>query len=158
VGAILASEGVRKPVQPRGPSNGDKPFVRAGRPITFLVVEDEALIALDIEAMVREAGGRPLSLAATADEAEKLATVLEPDIILMDVRLKGPRDGIAAAHAIRARRDVPIVFVTGNEESTTLERIRVFNGTAPVGKPVRATALISAVLAALRDGGSGPVH
>jgi AmiR/NasT family two-component response regulator len=123
--------------------------VRDGLPITFLIVEDEAVIAMDLELMIADAGGRPVGLAATAADAERLAGVLRPDVILMDVRLKGERDGIAAAYAIREALGTPIVFVTGNEEAETVGRIRAVNGSSPVHKPVRASALIDAVLEAL---------
>jgi CheY-like chemotaxis protein len=143
---------------PSAPESGEGPFVRDGAPVRFLIVEDEAVIAMDLETMVSESGGQPVGMAATAAEAERLAAALAPDVILMDVRLKGARDGIAAAEAIREAHGIPIVFVTGNEEATTLGRIRGFNGSSPVPKPVRAPALVQAVLAALQGAtrGTGP--
>jgi CheY-like chemotaxis protein len=67
----------------------------------------------------------------------------------MDVRLMGERDGIDAARAIREFSTVPIVFVTGNSDRPTVERIRAFEGGAPVAKPVTQEALVDAVVQAL---------
>ena len=131
-------------------ASAERPFVIDGAPLTFVIVEDEAVIAMDLELMITEAGGQPVGVAATAADAERLAGALKPDVILMDVRLKGARDGIAAAYAIQEAHDTPIVFVTGNEEAETVGRIRAFNGSNPMHKPVRVSDLVLAVLDARR--------
>jgi AmiR/NasT family two-component response regulator len=107
---------------------------------------------LDLQSMIVDAGGEVLGIAAKASDAEQLAQALRPDIILMDVRLRGERDGIASAHAIRTLLDAPIIFVTGNEDPDTVARIRAASGGLPVHKPVHPRALIDAVLVALNRG------
>jgi len=67
----------------------------------------------------------------------------------MDVRLRGERDGIAAAQMIRNGLGSAIVFVTGNEDADTSARIKSVCGVGPVRKPVVPKTLVSAVLEAL---------
>lgn len=142
-----ATNGSPSPPFPGGSSD---PFVRDGVSLTFLIVEDEAAIALDLQSIIMDAGGQVLGMAATASDAERLAYALRPDIILMDVRLRGERDGIAAAHAIRTQLDTTIVFVTGNEDLDTVARIMATSGGPPVHRPIRPRGLIEAALTALR--------
>jgi len=127
---------------------------RFGKPLNVLIVEDEPLTAMDFSLMVEDSGGRTVGTASSAVSAEALAKTASPDVILMDVRLTGERDGIDAARAIRAFSAVPIVFVTGNSDRPTVERIRAFEGAAPVVKPVTQEALVSAVVRALRGVGA----
>lgn len=127
---------------------------RFGKPIRVLIVEDEPLTALDFSLMIEDAGGRTVGTASSAAGATALARSAAPDVILMDVRLMGDKDGIDAAHEIRAFSDVPIVFVTGNTEPSTVARIRAF-GAAPVAKPVVQETLVLAVAHALRGEAGG---
>src|SRR5689334_20834021 len=71
------------------PGESPDPFVKDGVALTFLIVEDEAAIALDLQSIIMSAGGQVLDIAATAADAERLASALRPDVILMDVRLRG---------------------------------------------------------------------
>lgn len=81
-------------------------------PSEILVVEDEGIVARDIQQQLTGLGYVPVGHATTAEQAIVLADSLQPDLVLMDIRLAGPMDGVAAADAICARRDVPIVFIT----------------------------------------------
>lgn len=150
----LASSGGHP--QPPFPEPRQRPFVRNGAALTFLIVEDDALIALDLEAIVEQAGGQIIGMAAVAADAERLATSLRPDVVLMDVRLRGDRDGITSASAIQELVGAPVVFVTGNEDADTVARIMAISGSRPVKKPVIARDLIEAVLASLERGMRGP--
>jgi PAS domain S-box-containing protein len=107
----------------------------SGNPLTVLVVEDEAVIAADVVLRLRSFGCNVLGTAATCDEAISKARTLLPDVILMDIRLKGPRDGIAAATAIKAERDVPIVFATSYSDSQTIDRANAGTPSAIIFKP-----------------------
>lgn len=123
---------------------------RFGRPIRVLVVEDEPLTALDFTLMIEDAGGCTVGTASSAAGAASLARSATPDVILMDFRLMGDKDGVEAAEEIRAFSDVPIVFVTGNTDPSTAARIRAF-GAPPVAKPVVQETLVLAVAQALED-------
>jgi PAS domain S-box-containing protein len=110
-----------------------------------LVVEDERLVALDIQHMLMHLGYEVLASAASADEAIACASTSCPDVVLMDIRIKGARDGIEAASLLRERFDVPIVYLTAHADRATIERAKQ---TAPYGyltKPFTEAALTSAI-------------
>jgi hypothetical protein len=110
-----------------------------------LVVEDERLVALDIQHMLMHLGYEVLATAASADEAIGCASTSCPDVVLMDIRIKGARDGIEAASLLRERFDVPIVYLTAHADRATIERAKQ---TAPYGyltKPFTEAALTSAI-------------
>lgn len=116
-------------------------------PVRVLVVEDEILIAVDIRATLVASGYVVVGIAATADQAVAAAIRERPDIVLMDIRLAGSRDGIDAAREIRERLDIPSLFVTANADERTRKRAEA---TAPLGflhKPFDAPALREALSA-----------
>ena len=98
--------------------------------VRILVVEDEAIIARDIKYTLENLGYTVPAMAASGADAIRKAADLQPDLVIMDIVLKGPMDGIQAAAEIRAANDVPVIYLTayGNEE--TLQRAKV---TAPYG-------------------------
>jgi len=69
------------------------------------------------------------------DEALKLAGTTRPDLVLMDIRLKGEMDGIAAAEEIRRRRFIPIVYLTAFSEENTLQRAQTTDPSGYIIKP-----------------------
>lgn len=87
--------------------------------LRFLIVEDEAIVARDIHMQLVELGYDPVGKASRGEEAVVLAGELRPDLVLMDIQLKGKMDGIAAAEAIRTQFSLPIVFLTASAESDT---------------------------------------
>ncbi len=88
----------------------------------ILVVEDQSIIALDLQNRLIGLGyDVPLTL-AYAEEAVRRCGDLHPDLVLMDIRLKGEMDGIQAAQMIRAEHDVPVVFLTAYSDEPTLQR------------------------------------
>src|ERR1700722_8279520 len=92
------------------------------RAYRVLVVEDEGLIALDIARRLELLGHEVLGPAATAEEA--LALVPGAEIVLMDIRIDGDRDGIETALEIRTRYHLPIIFLTAHADRATLERAK----------------------------------
>ena len=113
-----------------------------------LIVEDEAVIALSLEADMRELGFDTCDLAADEQEAFSHASSNHPDVVLMDVNLEGGREGIEAAKRLREACDVPIVFVTACKDRDTVARIhRVVPGAPVLGKPVWRDRLADAVTA-----------
>lgn len=116
---------------------------------TILVVEDETVIATDIERTLRRMGYRVLPPVASADEAIDSVRRHRPDLILMDVRIQGDCDGIEAASRIRRLYNLPVVYLTAHGDNATLERAKV---TSPLGfllKPFRARDLHATVDMAL---------
>jgi CheY-like chemotaxis protein len=121
-----------------------------GRPLRVVVVEDESLIAMDDCAIIEELGGTVAAVAATAGEAVDAVARLRPDVVLMDVYLQGATDGVETAYIIRARRNVPIVFVTSHSDPRTLARIAAFGAGPPLLKPVSVAQLRDAILRAVQ--------
>ncbi len=115
-----------------------------------LVVEDETIVAMDIAATLRRLGYEVTGMASTGTAAIELAETTKPDLILMDIRLKGRMDGIEAASQIQQRSQVPIVFLTAHADLDTVERSK---NAAPHGyvlKPFDERALHRAVEIALQ--------
>ena len=111
-----------------------------------LIVEDEILIALDLEAEMHALGFDVCGLAPNARQARSLAMSNEPDVVLMDVNLEGGREGIEAARWLREVCDIPVVFVTAYTAPDTVERIHEQVPDAPViAKPLYRERLASAV-------------
>jgi len=102
---------------------------------TILVVEDEAIIAADLEERLSALGYGVAGTAATGDDAVASVSRRSPDLVLMDVILRGPLDGIEAASRIHERADTPIVFLTASADPATLERLRRGVASGYIRKP-----------------------
>ncbi len=123
--------------------------VEKTRKPTILVVEDESIVATDLERSLRRLGYSVLEPAASVDEALKTAREGEPDLVLMDVRIQGDRDGIETAELLRRLFGLPVVYLTAYGDAATLERAK---RTEPMGylmKPVKPGDLKSTVEMAL---------
>lgn len=118
------------------------------RPIV-LVVEDEFIIANSLCLQVEEMGYEVCGTAATAAEAVELAHTHRPDVVLMDVRLKGPEDGVDAALAIHRFVGSKVIFITGSREPATMARIELDHPSGVLFKPIYGQQLRVAVEAAL---------
>jgi len=81
-----------------------------------LIIEDEAIIALDLENLVNELGHRVVGIAATRDDAVRMARQRHPELILADIKLADGSSGVDAAMAIVKEMDVPVVFITAYPE------------------------------------------
>jgi CheY-like chemotaxis protein len=97
-----------------------------------LIVEDETMFAMGLVADMSAVGFDTCDLAANGQDAFLQAMEDPPDIVLMDVNLEGGREGIEAARWLREVCDIPIVFVTGNADPDTVERIHRQVPGAPV--------------------------
>ena len=91
----------------------------------LLIVEDEVIVALDMEDRLAALGYQLVGHALTGEGALELTRELRPDLVLMDIRLQGDMDGIAAAAEIRRRFHVPVIFLTAYSEDETLERAKL---------------------------------
>ncbi|HET8548257.1 MAG TPA: response regulator [Bryobacteraceae bacterium] len=121
---------------------------RAAAGITVLIVQDEAIIAADLEFMLRRLGYAAVGTATSGEEAIRKAGELRPHVILMDVQLQGSISGIEAAHQIRANQNAAVVYVTA------LNRIAAANlrpGYRCIGKPFTPGDLRAAIEAALPE-------
>src|SRR6478752_8068993 len=102
-----------------------------------LIVDDEFLIAFDLESSMRELGFDVCTVASNERDAIELAKSNLPDVVVMDVYLGGTRAGIETGRWLREVCGVPVVFVTAHSDDGTLERIHNIVPGAPVlSKPV----------------------
>ncbi|ESR25519.1 response regulator [Lutibaculum baratangense] len=114
----------------------------------ILVVEDDWFIGLEIETILKEAGHEVVDVVATADLAVRRAMETTPDLVLMDIRLMGPRDGIDAALEIRSRADIPCIFVSAHQDEATRRRAEASAPAGWVAKPFSHAQLLAAIAAA----------
>ncbi len=115
----------------------------------ILVVEDEGLVAKSIQDMLNNMGYEAPDTALSGEKAIKKADEIRPDLILMDIKLKGEMDGIEAAEIIHDRFDIPVVYLTAFADEETLERAKI---TEPFGyllKPFEEQDLQSTIEMAL---------
>ena len=87
-----------------------------------LIVEDDMIISLVIENMINESGHEVVGKATSGDEAIRIATTESPDLVLMDIRLKGDMDGIEAVTEIRQKISTSVIYLTGNSDRVNYER------------------------------------
>jgi DNA-binding NarL/FixJ family response regulator len=107
-----------------------------------VIVEDEFLIAVDLETILRGLGFDVCGLASNPSEAISLATSNRPDVVLMDVYLDEGCQGIKAARWLREACEIPVLFVTAHNDGPTVGRIRKLVPGAPVlPKPVTREGL-----------------
>ena len=140
-----------------GPANGSRPDAvqqsapepKVAMPARILIVEDEFLVALDVERIVLDGGHVVIGIAATADDAVKQAEQDRPDLVLMDIRLATARDGIDAAIELRQRLNIDCLIVSAHIYPTTKQRAAAASPRGFVSKPVSSGMLQRAIAAAL---------
>ena len=123
---------------------------RAHSPPEILIVEDEPLIALDLQRRLKRLGYRVSDSVRTGAEAVASALRRPPSLVLMDIQLAGELDGIEAARQIRAAEHLPILFVTGRGDADTVERAKGAEPHGYVIKPFEERELWSAIELALQ--------
>ncbi len=120
--------------------------------IKILIVEDEQIVAVAIEGHLQRLGYQVVGNATSGADACEKATELEPELVLMDIRIEGPMDGIEAARRIRESRDVPVVFLTAYSDVDTLERAKDVEPYGYIVKPFDPKDLHTTIEMALHKG------
>ncbi len=115
----------------------------------ILVVEDEAIVARDIQMQLVELGYEAVGHAARGDDAIALAMALRPHLVLMDIQLAGEMDGITAAHTMRTQLGLPVVFLTAFAADDTLERAKLTEPYGYILKPFSERELRTVLTMAL---------
>jgi len=115
-----------------------------------LIVEDEILIAEELKERLARLGFTVIAAVDTADEGIAIATRERPDLVLMDIRLKGKKDGVQAAREIRKQVDVPIVYLTAHSDRQTVERATATEFDGFVLKPFQRRELQATIDVAMR--------
>lgn len=108
---------------------------RNGSGVKVLVVEDEGIIALDISKILAKLGHSVLGVVCSGEESVREAGKIRPDVVLMDIRLKGRIDGLQAAGMIGARYHIPIIYITAFSDPGTLKRAWATKPLAFLQKP-----------------------
>lgn len=114
-----------------------------------LVVEDELLVARDIEQQLLELGYQPVGSAAYGEQAIELVRTLSPDMVLMDIQLAGDMDGVATAQIIRTQYALPVVFLTAFAADDVLERAKLTEPFGYILKPFTERELRTVLAMAL---------
>ncbi len=113
-----------------------------------LLAEDEALIRLDLAEMLTEAGYEVVGQASNGEEAVSLAESLQPDLIIMDIKMP-VMDGLTAAETIGEQRICPVIMLTAFSQKELVERARDAGGMAYIVKPFTVSDVTPAVEVAL---------
>ncbi|MCR4438169.1 MAG: response regulator [bacterium] len=120
-----------------------------GKP-KILVVEDEQIVALDMKGMLQRLGYVVTGLAATGEQAIDKAGLTRPDLVLMDIKLRGDMDGVQAAQEIKARYGIPVIYLTANTDQETYERAMATGPAGYLQKPFELQVLAAALAKALQ--------
>ena len=115
----------------------------------ILVVEDERIVSMEIEDKLRDLGYTVVASVSNGEEAVKIAKIELPDIILMDIKLKGEMDGIEAAAIITSKSNIPVIFLTAYADERTIQRAKHSNPYGYLLKPFETRELHTTVEMAL---------
>lgn len=127
----------------------EKKVNESKQPTKILIVEDESIVAKNIQSRLKKLGYDVPEIASSGEEAIQKAAKIQPDLVLMDIVLKGNMDGINAAKEIYTRFNIPVIYLTAYSDDKTLQRAKV---TEPFGyllKPFEIRELRSAIEVAL---------
>src|SRR6478672_6818828 len=115
----------------------------------ILVVEDEKIIAFDIKRSLEESGYVVPAIASSGEQVLEKIPEVKPDLVLMDIILKGDLDGVKTAEIIRDRFDLPVVYLTAHADETTLKRAKISDPFGYILKPFEDRELITTIEIAL---------
>jgi len=126
-------------------NNTSPPEDDRSAPIQILIVEDDMIVGAHISMVLAEAGYGVLGLIPTGEAALEQIRVHPPDLVLMDVQLKGELDGVETAAEIYQSARLPVIFLTANADEATFTRAKATFPYAFINKPFRPSALLQAV-------------
>lgn len=116
---------------------------------SVLVVEDESIVAKDIQQSLTKLGYNVVGTASTGEKAIAIANEMKPDIILMDIMLKGSMSGIDTAAEIRKDLGIPVIFLTAYADENTLSKAKVTESFGYIIKPFKEIDLHTSIEMAL---------
>lgn len=120
-----------------------------GAQTQIMVVEDEALVALDVQTKLENLGYSVIASIRSGEEAVRTACEMRPDLILMDIHLQGDMDGISAAASIQASSPTPVAYMTADGDQRTFYRARMTEPLGYIIKPFDEQQLQATIKAAL---------
>jgi len=120
-----------------------------------LIVEDETIVALDLQCTLEQLGCSVIQIVSSGEESIEAARKYSPDVILMDIKLKGKIDGIKAAEIIYQRWKIPIIYISAYSDLQSLQRMNKIKNYGYLNKPFAEYELKSFLEKAL--GQKGPL-
>ncbi len=122
----------------------------------ILIVEDDEIIQLDLRLSLQDLGYMVVGSASSGVDAVSKTTELQPDLVLMDIRLRGDMDGIEAARQIQSTHNVPVIFLTA-QSGNSPKREGAEVPEPRITKPFTQGTLQTAITRALRQNGRSPL-
>jgi CheY-like chemotaxis protein len=116
---------------------------------SILIVEDDIIVANNLRDRLAALGHAVCGITSSGLEAIERTAESQPDLILMDIKLRGEMDGIACAHEIRSRYDIPVVYLTGYADEQTLQRAKLSDPYGYILKPFEVRDLHTTIEMAL---------
>lgn len=110
--------------------------------IKILIVEDEAIVAADLSSKLIQLGYRVAGIASSGADAVEMAKSLEPELVLMDIKLKGDMDGIEVAHILQDSCNLPVIYLTAYSDPATLARAKLTEPFGYILKPFEERELV----------------
>lgn len=111
----------------------------------ILIVEDESIVAKDIQHSLKKIGYTVVATCSTGEEAIRTTEELKPDLILMDIMLKGEMSGIEAASLIREKHNIPVIYLTAYADESTLNKAKVSEPYGYIIKPFKEIDLHTSI-------------
>jgi len=109
----------------------------------ILIVEDESVMALMLEESLSRIGYRVVGISFSGEDAVRLAAETLPDVVIMDINLKGEMDGIAAAEVILSSMDIPVIYLTAYTDAATIQRAAGTDSHSYLVKPINMRELFA---------------
>ena len=115
------------------------------RSLKILVVEDEMIIGAKISLYLEQLGHEVLALLPRGEDAIQFIENNTPELVLLDINLKGVKDGIEIGHEIKKKKDIPIIFLTANTDDSHFNRAKETQPEAFISKPFKKRDLQRAI-------------
>lgn len=119
--------------------------------VKIMIVEDESIVALDLSMRLQKEGYDIAGIASNSDDAIDIFTGQKPDLVLMDINIKGHKDGIETAAALKKIQDVPLIFLTAFSQSEYVTRAKAVNPSAYLVKPFNNDSLHTSIQIAIHN-------
>lgn len=118
----------------------------------ILIVEDESIVALEIKSRLKRLGHAVPAVVSSGEDAIRQAAETRPDLVLMDIKLKGEMDGIEAAARIKAQFGIPVIYLTAYIDKDTVQRAQHTDPLGYVTKPYEEGEMDRVIERALAHG------
>jgi DNA-binding LytR/AlgR family response regulator len=119
--------------------------------VKIMIVEDETIVALDLSMRLQKEGYEVVGIAASSDDAIGLFNEHNPDLVLMDINIKGKKDGIDTAKELKKIQEVPLIFLTAFSQSEYINRAKAVNPSAYLVKPFNNDSLHTSIQIAIHN-------